>query len=284
MKLLAISGGPDSMYLLDWYKNQQVVVAHINYHKRIDSDNDERIVREFCKKYSIPFKVLSVKEKPKGNFQSWARKVRYDFFQKIYEEFECTKLLMAHHKDDFLETAKMQLDSNREPRFYGIRKQTEYQGMKIERPFIDLYWKDELLHYLKQSNIEYAIDSSNAQPIFERNKVRIELSKLSHKEKKEMLLWFKRANKILTKKFNKVDKLYEKFKNSNYDINLFKKMKYHSEIIYEMIHDKFDNVKLSTQKIDSIIDFILSNEGGKKFLLSKDKFISKSKNYIVFSL
>lgn len=44
--LIAVSGGPDSMALLNKKKNLIKAVCHVNYHDREDTDNDERIVRD----------------------------------------------------------------------------------------------------------------------------------------------------------------------------------------------------------------------------------------------
>jgi tRNA(Ile)-lysidine synthase TilS/MesJ len=54
--ILAVSGGPDSMFLLDKMRSEayNLVVAHVNYKKRIDSDWDEKIVRDYCQTYSLP--------------------------------------------------------------------------------------------------------------------------------------------------------------------------------------------------------------------------------------
>lgn len=280
MKLLAISGGPDSMFLLDWYKNKKIIVAHVNYNKRSDSSNDERIVREFCESRNIPFKVLNLKKKAKGNFQSWAREQRYNFFKEIYKEFNCDQLIMAHHRDDFLETAIMQQQSGRTPRYFGIKKYNTIDGMKIFRPFIDLYWKDEILANLEKDKIEYATDSSNAEPIFERNKVRIELAKKTKKEKKSIYKWFRMSNKILVKKFRKVDYLYKKWKQSEYDVKFFKIIKYKEEVVYEYINDGFLSIKLSKGKLESLVEYILSPNGGKKFKLSNDISIIKKDGYL----
>ena len=50
--ILGISGGPDSMFLLDKMRclNFDFVVAHINYHKREESNQDEKLVKEYCQK------------------------------------------------------------------------------------------------------------------------------------------------------------------------------------------------------------------------------------------
>jgi len=49
--VLAVSGGPDSMFLLDnlRQKRYKLIVAHVNYHKRKESDRDEELVKEYCR-------------------------------------------------------------------------------------------------------------------------------------------------------------------------------------------------------------------------------------------
>lgn len=278
MKLLAISGGPDSMFLLDRYKNKKIVVAHVNYHKRKDSNIDEKIVVDFCNKHNIACEVLNLKnKKATGNFQSWARKVRYDFFKEVYDKHSCDQLLTAHHKDDFIETALMQQQSGRTPRYFGIKDKNELFGMNIYRPFVDTWFKDDILKVLNKRGIAFATDSSNAEPVFERNKVRIELNKKSQKEKQDIFEWFVMSNKILKKKFKKVEAFYKLWKKSGFDLSVFRNFKKDKqEIIYEYIHDNFDeDIKLSTKKMDSIIDFINGLEGNRIFKLNTKHSIQK---------
>lgn len=281
MYLLAISGGPDSMFLLNWYKKKKVVVAHVNYHKREDSDNDENIVREFCLKHSIPFEVLNVTEKPEGNFQDWAREIRYTFFKEVYDKYKCDALLMAHHKDDFLETALMQQRSNREPKYYGIRKTNEIKGMNIVRPFIKMYWKDQILEQLAKDNIKYATDYTNALPEFERNKIRLELKELPFKEKKDKYKWFIKANKILVKKFKEVDEAYKDWERENFSVQFFREELYFKqELAYDYIHAHFKNVKVSSGKVEGLVQFIEGKEGGKYYMLDDNNKIKKENGII----
>lgn len=270
MKLLAISGGPDSMFLLEKYKNKKIIVAHVNYNKRSDSHIDEKIVQNFCQKHNIPFKKLSLNKKPIGNFQSWAREERYNFFKSIYLEFNCKELIMAHHKDDFIETAIMQQESGRTPRYFGIKERNVIKGMKIYRPFLHLYWKTEIIKYLKNKNIKFAIDSSNLQPLFKRNKVRIRLLNKTIIEKESIYKWFKMSNKILKKKFGKVDFLYKKWLKRNFDINFFRNINYQTELVYEYINNNFEGINLSKGKIESLVNYINSENGGKKFILNNE--------------
>jgi tRNA(Ile)-lysidine synthase len=49
--ILAVSGGPDSMFLLDnlCQKGYKFAVSHVNYHKRKESNQDEKLVKEYCR-------------------------------------------------------------------------------------------------------------------------------------------------------------------------------------------------------------------------------------------
>ena len=115
--LIAVSGGADSMLLLFRYLQANIIVAHVNYNYRVDSELDQRVVTNFCQTHKIPLFIYSVNQKIKGNFEAQARKIRYDFFAKVYQEKNCDFLVLAHHKDDFLETAIMQKNSGRKPLF-----------------------------------------------------------------------------------------------------------------------------------------------------------------------
>ncbi|WKX02411.1 tRNA lysidine(34) synthetase TilS [Candidatus Mycoplasma mahonii] len=281
MLLLAVSGGPDSMFLLNEYKKKGIIVAHINYNLRTTSMRDENIVRNFCKQHNIHFKLLSVKLKPTRNTEAWARKIRYDFFNKIYTEFNCNKLLTGHHRDDFLETGLMQQRSNRTPRYYGIKKVRMIDGMKVYRPFIDLYWKNEISIELKKKKINYGLDETNNDLKILRNKIRKEIKDWTPRKKKSVVSWFKICNKILKKKFKKIDNCYAKWKESNFSIKFFNLLKkYKEELVFELIHDKFNNVQLTGTKINSIISFIDGIEGNKKYKLKDGIYLIKRNGFI----
>lgn len=111
--ILGISGGPDSMFLLNEIRlgGYNFIVSHVNYKKRLDSDFDEEIVKNYCQKYSLSLEVYQAKDSDyslKGNFQDKARQIRYDFFQKIAEKHQTKHIVTAHHFDDHLETYLLQ--------------------------------------------------------------------------------------------------------------------------------------------------------------------------------
>ena len=91
--VVACSGGPDSMALLDQLNKQgkDIVVAHVNYKHRDTADRDEKIVKEYCKKYDIPVRVLyPVYEKE--NFRH-SKRCFVILFGKVADEFD-TELYM----------------------------------------------------------------------------------------------------------------------------------------------------------------------------------------------
>lgn len=111
--VVGVSGGPDSLFLLDRMRNSgyNLVVAHVNYKKRPESNQEEKLVKNYCQKYSLPFEIYQVKSSEynsKSNFQAQARQIRYNFFQKLADQYQTKYIVVAHHFDDHLETYLLQ--------------------------------------------------------------------------------------------------------------------------------------------------------------------------------
>ena len=108
--IVAVSGGPDSLFLLDKMRLEgyNLAVAHVNYQKRESSNYDEKLVKDYCQKYSLPYEIYRQKYNFSGNFQDKARQVRYNFFQKLANKYHTKYIVIAHHLDDHLETYLLQ--------------------------------------------------------------------------------------------------------------------------------------------------------------------------------
>ena len=110
---VAYSGGIDSQVMLNIaYRLKDelsfnLIIIHVNYNLRgEDSINDELFARDMAKKYNID---IYVKEIPPNsyigkNIQLEARNDRYAFFEELYNKKIYDYLLMAHNKDDLVET------------------------------------------------------------------------------------------------------------------------------------------------------------------------------------
>ena len=124
--LVAVSGGPDSMALLDMLlkENFNIIIAHVNYKTRDESDAEEAMVKEFAKSHNIKCYVDYFDHNYKGSFEDAARKFRYNFFAKIYEKENCNGLFVGHHKDDVLETYLLKKQRNVVNESYLINEKT----------------------------------------------------------------------------------------------------------------------------------------------------------------
>lgn len=170
--IVACSGGPDSMALLDQCKDKySVCVAHVNYKKRDTADRDENIIKTYCSKYDIPVKVLYPTWNHKGNFQAWAREVRYDFFEEVADEFDTKDIYIAHQLDDRIETYLFQKQRNMLCDTYGLNELSNRHGYILHRPLLN-YEKQELEMYCINHSIPYGIDESNLTDDYTRNQIR----------------------------------------------------------------------------------------------------------------
>jgi tRNA(Ile)-lysidine synthase len=177
--LIAVSGGPDSMCLLDTLfclakkYDWKLHIAHVNYRlRKQDSDADEALVRERAQIYDIPLSILHPKKsKETGNLEARLRAIRYEFFEKLRKKLGATSIAVAHTQDDQAETLLLRLI--RGAGLSGLGAMRPREGMII-RPLL-LTPKDDILTYLKEKGLPFRTDESNADSRFTRNRVRHEL-------------------------------------------------------------------------------------------------------------
>ena len=100
--VIAVSGGADSVCLLHIMINlgYQCILAHVNHHKRKESDIEEEAMRALAKELNIPFELLSYNHNNIGNFENDAHHARYQFFRDVCQKYDTNVILTAHHLDD----------------------------------------------------------------------------------------------------------------------------------------------------------------------------------------
>ena len=208
--LIAVSGGPDSMALLDMCTKAglYIEVAHVNYHKRDSADRDELIVKNYCDSYDIVFHRLDYIDRHEGNFQAEARKARYSFFSELCLIRNLDYVLIAHQLDDLLETYLMQKEKKLGVAYYGLKPSNVIYGARVLRPLLD-YEKKQLVEYCEANNIPYGIDESNLSDDYERNRIRHHVvDGLSYEEKVKLSDEAEKMNKENEDSFNRA---YQKF-------------------------------------------------------------------------
>ncbi|AOG59967.1 tRNA(Ile)-lysidine synthase [Spiroplasma helicoides] len=208
--VVGLSGGPDSIFLLDnlikKVKKEKIIACHVNYNFRKDSNVDQKICEDYCKKNNIDLrtKVVDVSyDNLKQNFEAWARELRYDFFVEVLKENQFDKILIAHNMNDDIETYIMQVEKKILPKYYGLKKQTTYKNCIVYRPILE-FKKSEILEYLRRNNIHYAVDSTNLDIKYTRNKIR---STIDENAFEEILIKKNVENKKINQYTNKINKL-----------------------------------------------------------------------------
>ncbi|BAP39444.1 tRNA lysidine(34) synthetase TilS [Metamycoplasma canadense] len=281
--ILGISGGPDSMWLLNLMKDLKIIVACVNYNKREDSWKDQKIVEDFCIKNNIKYEILVLDKNLEynGNFQKIARDQRYKFYRKLYKKYKASSLILAHHKDDTLETFLFQKESKREPYLFGILLENNLLEMNVFRPMINLWFKNEILEMCNKFSIPFAVDYTNNLPLYTRNKIRIKLSKKTKDEKDKLIDELNEINLNLIAKNKEIELQYLFFKNSNFNYkNLNLNSKIINEILFKYLHENIENIKLSSKKIDLFKNFIKSQKNFKSFKINKQISISKDQGIL----
>lgn len=291
--VIGVSGGPDSIYLLnDLYNNPRFtpIVVHVNYHFRDEANDEQQFVENYCKERSIDIHILDVTKDDLskyiylGNKQSIARQLRYDKYISVANEYNTKHIFIAQHKDDFIETAIMQENKSKDDYlFYGIQSLTHYNGLMIHRPLLKM-WKQDIIKYLDDNNIEYKIDKSNFEPIYERNKIRLELLNKSIEEKEEIFNRFNLINESKKELRDNIDKYYEELLNSEYDYDTFNNIpsEYKRHVIYKwLINNNVTRINISSDKLDGIVEFLSHKRGDKSYRLMEKVFLSVKNSKII---
>lgn len=173
--IVGVSGGMDSMALLDMLVKRQyhIVVLHMNYHFREDSDIDEGIVHDYCQKNHIDFYVEHgcLEDYQNGNFEMQARVMRYKFYDRMGQKLGIDKVILAHHFNDYIETVIMQLQRNNIQGYLGIKERSYVQNMHIIRPLLKVT-KEALNQYCIENDVLFHDDYTNYDVSYTRNRIR----------------------------------------------------------------------------------------------------------------
>ena len=179
--ICAVSGGADSMALLwcMWLEKENlgitVEAAHFNHHLRgEESDRDEAFVRQFCEFHDIALHVGEGEIVPgKKGLEAAARDARYAFLRSLDGI-----IATAHTADDNAETVLMHLIRGTGLR--GLGGITP-KGNGLIRPMLDVT-RQEVEDFLGANWIGHIEDSSNAEDMFLRNRIRHQVMPLLRQE------------------------------------------------------------------------------------------------------
>lgn len=280
--IVGVSGGPDSMCLLNKYKDKVVAVCHVNYQMRDSAKRDELIVKQFCLDHNIPFHASYPKydKTIHSNFQSWARIQRYNFMVRIAKKYEVKTILTAHHLNDSLETAYMQLEKKIETLYLGIRKTIQYKDMTIYRPLLELT-KNEILKYCEVHHIPYGVDETNFDLKYKRNYVRKILNDWTLQKLKKFEQKISKFNQEHQRLDEQVYTFYQAWK-TNRDLNSL--LKQDDEFIFHVLYWLFteENISFSRNKFKMFLSFSQKNNPNKLMRVGNNKNLVIRKRHLFF--
>ncbi|MGI6013177.1 MAG: tRNA lysidine(34) synthetase TilS [Oscillospiraceae bacterium] len=178
--LCAVSGGKDSMFLLDTMQRfaqecgVRMVCAHFNHCLRgAESERDAAFVQQFCAERAIlccigSGDVAAAAARRGTGIEETARDLRYAFLVETADQMNCKWIVTAHNADDNAETILLNL-----ARGSGLRGLSGIPPVRgrILRPMLELT-RDEIEAYLEEHHIPNVEDSSNAADDYSRNRLR----------------------------------------------------------------------------------------------------------------
>lgn len=183
--LVAVSGGPDSMalsHILWRYVREErsrrisMVLTHVHHGVRKESDDETHMVQQMAAKWETHCLIHRFDAKEyaitmRQSFEEVAREWRYARWKEDMFAERCTLLATAHHLGDQAETI-----------FYRLMRGSGTAGLagiypargSIIRPLLT-FGKADILNYCESETLPYALDHSNEEPIYTRNRIRLGL-------------------------------------------------------------------------------------------------------------
>lgn len=167
--VVAVSGGVDSVALLDVLRNLpgvKLTVAHYDHGIRSDSHLDRELVQAMAKQYRLPF-VFHEGRLGNGASEALARSKRYEFLEQVKRAVRADAIITAHHQDDVIETAVINL-----LRGTGRKGITALKSHRhLVRPLLAVP-KDDIRAYARDQGLLWREDSTNQDETLLRNYVR----------------------------------------------------------------------------------------------------------------
>ena len=210
--LVGVSGGPDSVCLLDILSQlpYEIVVGHLDHNLRPSSNEEMDFVEKLADTYACKFvgktvDILEISRINKTGIEETARKERYEFLFNSAKEERAAGVLVAHQADDQIETLLMNII--RGTGLEGmtgmrVRSMSEYNpDIPLVRPLLGI-WREEILNYCQNHQLEFRLDESNQSMDHTRSRLRNrlipELAQYNPNIKNSLL----RTQQVLTEDFN----------------------------------------------------------------------------------
>lgn len=299
--VIAVSGGVDSVALLDMLMNNnctelkvkknQLIVAHFDHGIREESVEDVKFVEGLAKKYGLKSEVERGRLGQNCSEEK-ARQARYKFLRQICKKYDA-QLITAHHQDDVIETMIINLIRGTSWRgLISLRLISEFNEITINRPLLDIK-KQQILEYAKENDLKWREDNTNNNEKYLRNYVRLQLlPKMSQNDtsvKKQFLEINRKVNLLsqeIATALQKHIKLNSKQKADGIILQRYWLVMLPSSVTTEVLRQVLlsldSNWHPTANKLTSVIHFIKTARLNKTYQLSKTISIASKKQIVEF--
>lgn len=301
--LVALSGGPDSVFLLHVLNNLKEELKldlHALYIDHGLRPDETPLEIEFCKKLcetlKLPFitKAVDVKSFAKEramNRQAAARELRYKSLEETAFEIKANKIALGHTADDQAETLLMRLLRGSGP--LGLSGIPSVRGMFI-RPLIEIQ-RQEIDRYLKEEKIDFIVDSSNLRRDYLRNKIRLSLIPMMKDVNPNIIDTLSRTAAIFREEERHFDiivaktlmRLVSRKSDSRIELFLSPVEALDKVILRRVLRRVIDETKglrgISFIHVEDIIELVRNGRTGDRLYLPKDIRVIKDYSTLIFT-
>lgn len=277
--IVAVSGGVDSVVLLDMLSKQtdlDLIVAHFDHGIRKDSHEDCLLVTKLAKNYGLVCVCKEAKLGPAASEET-ARNARYAFLLSIMRENQAAAIITAHHQDDSIETAVINLVRGTNRRGLSSLRSTA----TIKRPLLT-FTKTNLINYALKHGLSWREDITNYDENYLRNKIRHQLALASKTSKNQFLTLIQTEAKLNDEIDSIIDNLINRYiKSKNLNRQWFVALPFvvSKEILARWL--SLNNVSnINRKRLEQLAANLKTATPGKQLDVNKNEVIAVNKYYL----
>ena len=279
-KILAVSGGVDSMVMLDMaakcFPAEELIVATFDHRTRENSGDDARFAYTAGTERGLDARLgIARSDSCSIKSEEVARLIRYRFLLTLAEK-ERAEIWTAHHLDDLVESIAINIIRGTGPRGLAALSRPG-----IRRPFLDgtfgkVFDRRDILKYAAENKIIFRQDQSNVSDMYLRNRVREKTFNMSYKKKIEIYELWQEQKTIM----HEIDEIIECLipEDLRFEREWFNDLD--ENIAIEILRAGLLRAGISATRpqIRDFLDAIKTYESGKKFNLPGNKLVKINRN------
>ena len=287
--ILAVSGGVDSMVMLDMFLRKfprsEIAVATFDHGARESSKTDADFVEKSANFSEVQPALRSRfyrGEAPKSDkiSESEARRLRYDFLRRVAFR-EKGEIFVAQHVDDLVESVAINL-----VRGTGIRGLAPMTRIGVRRPFLDgffnpreygfsMFDKRAILKYAAEHEVKFRQDPTNTTDDYLRNRIREKLREMPEGEKMKIFELWKKQKQIV----REIDEIVENVLPEDLKFSREEFFSLERDVAIEIIRGGLERAGVSATRpqMDEFLAAILNYQPGKWFNLPENRLVKINK-------